>query len=43
MDLGLQARLLGALQHGTFLRIGGNTPVTIDARVVAATSHDLAE
>ena len=43
MDTGIQARLLGALQHGTFLRVGGVEPVALDARLVVATSHDLAQ
>jgi len=41
MDVGLQARLLGALQHGSFLREGGVEPVQFNARVVAATRLDL--
>jgi two-component system nitrogen regulation response regulator NtrX len=42
MESAIQGRLLGALQHGTFLRLGGAEPVQIDVRVVAATTHDLA-
>lgn len=41
MERSIQARLLGALQHGTFLRVGGVEPVTLDTRLVAATSQDL--
>ncbi len=43
LDLNLQARLLGALQHRAFLRVGGREPSSIDLRVVAATRHDLLE
>jgi DNA-binding NtrC family response regulator len=43
MDLEVQARLLGALQHQTFLRVDGVEPVRINVRVVAATSHEPAE
>lgn len=42
MDVGIQARLLGAVQHRSFLRIGGTEPVRIDVRLIAASSHDLA-
>ena len=43
MDLTLQARLLGAFHHSSFLRIGGVEPVSFNARIVAATSHDLVQ
>ena len=43
MDLTLQARLLSALHHSSFLRVGGVEPVNFNARVIAATSHDLVE
>ena len=36
-----QARLLGALQNQSFLRLGGNEPVQVNVRVIAATQHDL--
>jgi DNA-binding NtrC family response regulator len=42
MDQAVQARLLSALQHQTFLRIGGKEPVQVDVRVVAASARDLA-
>lgn len=42
MDLGLQARLLGAFRHSSFLRSGGVEPVQFNARVIAATSRDIA-
>ncbi len=41
MDLEAQAQLVGALDTGSFLRVGGSEPVTIDVRVIAATQHDL--
>jgi DNA-binding NtrC family response regulator len=37
----LQARLLGVLQGGELVRIGGNTPLKVDVRLIAATSRDL--
>lgn len=41
MSPGLQARLLRVLQDGSFHRVGGNKPVAVDIRVVAATNQDL--
>lgn len=41
MDLETQAKLAGALENGSFLRIGGKEPVQINVRVVAATHRDL--
>ena len=41
MDLEAQAQLVGALDKGAFMRVGGTAPVSIDARVIAATQHDL--
>lgn len=41
MDLTVQAQLVAALDTGTFLRVGGTEPVQIDARIIAATYHDL--
>ncbi len=43
MDLQTQVRLLSALENQTFLRVGGNEPVQVDVRVVAATHRDLAK
>lgn len=40
MPIGCQAKLLVALQERTITRLGSNTPVPIDVRVVAATSGD---
>jgi two-component system nitrogen regulation response regulator GlnG len=36
-----QAKLLRVLQDQTFERVGGNTPIKVDARIIAATNHDL--
>jgi len=41
MDLETQARLLGALETQSFVRVGGSTSVRVDVRVVAATHCDL--
>ncbi len=43
MDLDAQGQLLGALDTGSFLRIGGTEPVKIDVRIVAATKRNLEE
>ncbi len=43
MDLDAQGQLLGALDTGSFLRVGGSEPVSIDVRIVAATQRDLKE
>jgi len=42
-DMGLeaQAQLLGALDTGSFLRVGGAEPVEIDVRIIAATQRNL--
>jgi DNA-binding NtrC family response regulator len=36
-----QAKLLRVLQEQTFERVGGNDPIKVDVRVLAATNHDL--
>ncbi|HEX6818463.1 MAG TPA: sigma 54-interacting transcriptional regulator [Ktedonobacterales bacterium] len=38
-----QARLLSALQERVIEHVGGTTPIAVDARVIAATSANLAE
>ncbi len=43
MPLSLQAKLLRALQGGTFERVGGHASITVDIRVLAATHHDLSQ
>jgi len=40
MPIGLQAKLLRALQEGVIERLGSNRPLSIDIRVVAATNRD---
>jgi transcriptional regulator with GAF, ATPase, and Fis domain len=37
----LQAKLLRALQHHEFERVGGTRPIKVDVRVIAATNQDL--
>ena len=37
----VQTKLLRVLQEKTFERVGGNSPLTVDARVVAATNRSL--
>jgi DNA-binding NtrC family response regulator len=41
MPLELQARLLRALEAGTVTRVGGEKPVKVDVRVIAATNRDI--
>jgi two-component system, NtrC family, nitrogen regulation response regulator GlnG len=43
MSLPLQTRLLRVLAEGEFYRVGGQTPVRVDVRVIAATHQDLEE
>lgn len=43
MDLEVQTQLVGALDTGAFLRVGGVEPVNIDVRIIAATQHNLEE
>ena len=43
MDISLQAKLLRALQEKEINRIGSNTPVKIDCRIIIATNKDLQE
>ena len=42
MDINLQSKLLRALQEREIERLGGNAPVKIDVRILAATNRDLA-
>ncbi|WP_136808452.1 sigma-54 interaction domain-containing protein [Desulfosediminicola flagellatus] len=37
----MQAALLRVLQDGEIIRVGGNTPIQIDVRIIAATNNDL--
>lgn len=41
MDLAVQARLLGALESGTFLRVGGSVAVPVNVRIITATHYQL--
>ena len=41
LDLALQAKLLAFLDTSSFLRVGGVTPVRVNARLLAATHRDL--
>jgi two-component system nitrogen regulation response regulator GlnG len=41
MSNALQTRLLRVLAEGEFYRVGGNTPIRVDVRVIAATHQDL--
>ncbi|MBM3300576.1 MAG: sigma-54-dependent Fis family transcriptional regulator, partial [Deltaproteobacteria bacterium] len=43
MSLGLQVRLLRVLQEHEFQRVGGNTDIKVDVRIIAATNKDLKE
>jgi two-component system response regulator AtoC len=40
MPIGLQAKLLRALQEGVIERLGSNRPINVDLRIVAATNRD---
>ena len=41
MSLALQTRLLRVLAEGEFYRVGGQTPIRVDVRVIAATHQNL--
>ena len=41
MTLATQTKILRVLQSGTFERVGGNQPVQVDVRVIAATNKPL--
>ncbi|MGH8168346.1 MAG: nitrogen regulation protein NR(I) [Woeseiaceae bacterium] len=42
MSTGLQTRLLRVLAESEFFRVGGQTSITVDVQVIAATNQDLA-
>lgn len=41
MSLDAQAKVLRALQEGKITRVGGDTEIKVDVRVIAATNKDL--
>ncbi len=43
MDLGMQAKLLRALQEREITRVGGNDVINIDSRLIVSTNRNLAE
>jgi two-component system nitrogen regulation response regulator GlnG len=43
MSLPLQTRLLRVLAEGEFYRVGGQTPIRVDVRVIAASNQNLPE
>ncbi len=43
MSLKTQSKVLRTLDEGSFTPVGGDEVVTVDARVIAATNHDLEE
>jgi len=43
MSMPLQTRLLRVLAEGEFYRVGGQTPIRVDVRVIAATHQNLQE
>ncbi len=43
MSPSMQAKLLRVLQDGVFYRVGGNSPISVDIRIIAATNKVIAE
>ncbi len=41
MPLALQVKLLQVIEEKTFTRVGGNQPITVDTRIIAATNRPL--
>jgi DNA-binding NtrC family response regulator len=43
IDMAIQAKLLRVLQTRTFERVGGQRPVSVDVRIIAATNRSLSD
>jgi len=43
LPLGLQAKVLTAIEDRKIRRVGGNKPIAVDCRIIAATQRDLKE
>ena len=43
MSPAMQAKVLRVLQDGIFYRVGGNTPISVDIRIIAATNQNIPE
>jgi len=43
MEASLQVKILRLLQERSFMRVGGNQPITADIRFIAATNRDIQE
>ncbi len=43
LPVALQVKLLQVIEEKTFTRVGGNRPLTVDVRILAATNRDLEE
>jgi two-component system, NtrC family, response regulator HydG len=43
LPMTLQVKLLQVIEEKTFTRVGGNQPLTVDVRILAATNRDLEE
>jgi Nif-specific regulatory protein len=39
----MQAKFLRVLQEGLFYRVGGNTPISVDVRIISATNKDISQ
>ncbi len=41
MPLEMQVKLLRVIQEGSFMRLGGTTPIQVDVRIISATNQNL--